>query len=85
MVCKVGITGLLLDRMSQEQLIREAFLLGFMSLREGFNTECTYDHCAPESLRPHFQSEKSFRFEIAESESFQRLQNEAVEKLAVCH
>jgi hypothetical protein len=36
----------------QIALIEEAFMLGFMVSREGFNGECDFSHAAPDELKP---------------------------------
>lgn len=66
----------------QERTVREAFLLGFMCSREGFNAECSFEHCSDwNGLVPPSQTEESFRESMALNEAFTKLQNAAVERI----
>lgn len=38
--------------MTDADKLREAFFLGFMITREGFNGESAHDHLMPDGLRP---------------------------------
>ncbi len=66
---------------SARELAREAFMLGFMVSREGFNAECDYEHCAPDTLRPEHSGEADFRVHIESNEVFVRLCEMAVKRL----
>lgn len=72
--------------MTKEALIREAFLLGFMVSREGFNAECPYDHLAPTDVEPHHGgtalSERAYREMMDDCPGFESLLCEAVGRLA---
>ena len=67
--------------MNKKQLITEAFTLGFMMSREGFNAECAFEHCS-DGLKPHAESEEEFREHMAENEAFQEGLEEALERMA---
>ena len=67
---------------NKTKLIEEAFLLGFMASREGFNAECAYDHCSPTILKPNFETEDEFRVSMNASKAFLKLRAEAVKRLA---
>lgn len=66
-----------------------AFRLGFMVSREGFNGECAYDHCGPNTLRADSgMTVKEFFAHMEDSERFKDLTREALDYLAnaeVCH
>lgn len=49
-----------------KRLIEEAFLLGFMLSREGFNGEYVFDHCC-DGLKPY---DDSFRAKVEASKAF---------------
>lgn len=66
----------------RQHLIEEAFLLGFMASREGFNAECTFEHCADATLKPEWgTTEAEWRDGMAGNEAFQSLRAEAVKRL----
>lgn len=64
----------------KQKLIEEAFLLGFMVSREGFNAECSYPHCA-NGLKPHVESEADFRTSMELNDAFVDLRAAAVARL----
>lgn len=67
----------------RQHLIEEAFLLGFMVSREGFNGECAYEHCADDALQTDAgQTEAEWRDLMAGNEAFKRLRALAVKRLA---
>ena len=68
--------------MDNKTKIEEAFLLGFMASREGFNGECAYEHCSPIDLKPDHETEDEFRVGMNASEMFIKLRAEAVKRLA---
>ena len=71
--------------MDQQGLLYQAFLLGFIASREGFNGECAYDHCAPDSLADprtsSYASVEEMLAELRQSEVLQKLWGEALERL----
>jgi len=64
----------------EKQLFTEAFTLGFMMSREGFNGECAFEHCA-EGLKAHDESEQRFREHMAANKAFQAGLEEALERM----
>lgn len=69
-----------MDDTEKRRLITEAFLLGFMSSREGFNAECAYEHCS-DGLQPDHQTEEEFQQDMAENDAFQRYLEKALLRL----
>ena len=65
-----------------EQLLTEAFLLGFMCTREGFNAECAYVHCC-DGLKPDHETEGEFRAACTQNEAFMRMRAEAMLRLGL--
>ena len=61
-----------------KSVIREAFILGFLVSREGFNGECTYGHCAPRNTEPYHEESREFALGTPE---FMKLVEEAVVRL----
>lgn len=62
------------------QDLHNAFLLGFMVTREGFNDECPLEHCAPEGLHPTWDSKSDIPEHLSElnaDEKILELWNEA--------
>jgi hypothetical protein len=66
---------------NEKRLITEAFHLGFMMSREGFNGECAFEHCS-DGLKPYAESEERFREHMAENEAFQEGLQEALERMS---
>ncbi|MES2103661.1 MAG: hypothetical protein V4634_06545 [Pseudomonadota bacterium] len=65
----------------KEALLREAFMLGFMVSREGFNGELFNEELAPSGVHPDGGEIKEFQ-QLAESmPEFKRLQQAAVRLL----
>lgn len=64
-----------------EQIIKEAFFLGFMISREGFNGECAFEHKVPQELKADGCTEEKLRQYIEEMEDFKHLRKLAVERL----
>ena len=65
-----------------ELKLREAFLLGFMISRQGFNAEYVGQHDAPTKLHPDDgDTIENFREQMAETEIFCDLQNMAIGRL----
>jgi len=64
------------------QQIAEAFLLGFMVSREGFNGDCGYEHCAPSEVAPYHTEEAEFRQWAYQSPAFTALRAKALKRLA---
>jgi hypothetical protein len=65
----------------QACIIKEAFLLGFMASREGFNAESFYSHCAPLELEPFHETIEEMRSKTNLSKAFNKLQSQAIELL----
>jgi len=70
-----------MDDKQKRALIEEAFLLGFMVTREGYNGECMFENCAARGLNPELGSETEFREIANSSESFKALREEALKRL----
>ena len=70
-----------MDNSEKRCLITEAFLLGFMCSREGFNAECAYEHCC-DGLQAHWQTEEDFQKDMVENEAFQRCLEKALKRLS---
>lgn len=66
---------------NEKRLITEAFTLGFMMSREGFNGECAFENCS-DGLKPYAESEERFREHMAENEAFQEGLEEALERMS---
>jgi len=64
-----------------EAVLREAFMLGFMVSREGFNGELFNDELAPSGVHPDGGEIKEFRRLAASMPEFNRLQRAAVRLL----
>lgn len=63
------------------KLLAEAFTLGFMISREGFNGECAFEHCAG-GLTPYAGlTEAEWLESMASNEVFQDLMQEALVRL----
>lgn len=69
-----------MDDSEKRRLITEAFSLGFMCSREGFNGECAYEHCC-DGLQPHWQIEEEFQQDMVKNEAFQQCLEKALERL----
>ena len=63
------------------KLVEEAFLLGFMCSREGWNGECDFDHRSDGRLQPCGESEESFRLATETNDVFKELRAQAVKRL----
>lgn len=63
--------------MTADDLIMEAFLLGFMSSIEGYNGECSFDHLAPKTLCICGE----YRTALMDTDEFNNLLNQAIEKI----
>lgn len=63
-------------------LLEEAFILGFMASREGFNGECQINVCSPDQLEAFERPESEFRELLARDVEFQRLKREALNRLS---
>jgi len=61
-------------------LFDNAFKLGFMISREGFNAECPYEHLAPHKLEPHYETFEEYLNEIENNKAFNKLLDDAREK-----
>jgi hypothetical protein len=71
-----------MEKTEKQKLVAEAFLLGFMCSREGFNGECAFQHCA-DGLRPeHPTTESEFREMMVANVAFKELEDEAIQRLA---
>jgi len=66
--------------MSPEKQLAEAFLLGFMCSREGFNGDCAYEHCAPTKVSPYDGDEAQFKAWTDTSPAFVALREEALKR-----
>ena len=64
------------------ELAREAFTLGFMMSREGWNAECAYEHCY-EGLQPYYETVDEYRKMTAESWAFQDALEKAFDMLGI--
>lgn len=70
--------------MDARQIAEEAFMLGFMISREGFNAECTFDHCADTELKPsNPTTEKNYRQYMEESPAFCELRAAMLRRLGL--
>ncbi|MFZ6644507.1 hypothetical protein ACO0LO_02220 [Undibacterium sp. TJN25] len=65
----------------KEALITEAFMLGFMVSREGFNGELFNDDLAPSGVHPDGGEIREFRELAASMPEFTRLQKAAIRLL----
>ncbi|MES2070849.1 MAG: hypothetical protein V4488_10910 [Pseudomonadota bacterium] len=65
----------------KETLLKEAFLLGFMVSREGFNGELFNDELAPSGVHPDGGEISEFRQLAASMPEFTRLQHAAIRLL----
>lgn len=63
-----------------EEIAAEAFLLGFMISREGFNAEDTFEHCC-DGMVPSHQTETEYRKAMEANETFQECLSEALERV----
>ena len=65
--------------MIEDKKIEDAFMLGFMCSREGFNGECDFEHCAPLKLESYYRDGiEAFRHYIQNDETYLKLRDEAV-------
>ena len=62
-----------------QELIADAFLLGFMVSREGFNGEVAVECHGPDALKPHDGKIADFEQSMRGNERFKKLQAEAVD------
>ncbi|HTD05094.1 hypothetical protein [Undibacterium sp.] len=69
------------EEILKEALLREAFMLGFMVSREGFNGELLHDELAPSGVHPDGGEIREFRQLAATMPEFRRLQQAAVRLL----
>tara|TARA_R110000772_G_scaffold246261_1_gene359923 strand:+ start:529 stop:753 length:225 start_codon:yes stop_codon:yes gene_type:complete len=58
----------------------QAFALGFMVSREGFNGDCTFDHCGPMAVEAYCKTIEEYMVSIEESERFRELRDAAKSK-----
>jgi hypothetical protein len=63
-------------------LLAKAFTLGFMVSREGFNGECAFEHCAPNTVEAHYETVDEFMDAIEKNEAFTSLRESAVSGIA---
>ncbi len=60
------------------ELFALGFKLGFMVSRDGFNGECSFDHCGPPKVEAESGSVEEFMESIEKSAKFRKLRDEAV-------
>ena len=70
-----------MDDSEKRRFITEAFTLGFMCSREGFNAECAYEYLC-DGLQAHYETEEVFRVHMTQNKAFQNCLEKAIQRLS---
>lgn len=64
-----------------EQEIRNAFIIGLLSTRDGFNGECLFDHCAPDDIYCRGSSDEVDLFDAFKNKAVNRLADKYIQEV----